>query len=330
MPPPAALSALEPPETLRSCRVEPAAGLRSLFIIGAPRSGTTSLAKALADHPQVCFSKPKETHFFTRPSSEGSPEEVRRRYLAAHFRTLGPQHRVLADGSVSYLYDPGAIRRILEFDSQAKLVASLRSPLDLLPSYHARLLYTMDEEVTDFAAAWALQERRRKGEALPRRCREPRMLLYGEVGRLGRQVRQLIDTAGRERCFLIVFDDFRSDPIRVYRELLAFAGLPDDGRTKIRHKNENRSYRKAWLQPLVMNPPAPIARLIGLFSETGHTRLRALVRPIRRRLKKANTEKTERPLLPPALRQEMAEFFREDVEELGRLLGRDLSHWLEP
>lgn len=302
----------------------------SLFIVGAPRTGTTTMAKALADHPQICFSKPKETHFFLGPSSEGPREAVRQRFESAYFRNLGPQHRVIADGSVSYLYDPGAIRRILNFDPEARFVAGLRTPLDMLPSYHARLLYTMDEEVPDFARAWAMQESRKRGEAIPRRCRDPRLLYYGDVGRLGRQVRELIEVAGRERCFFILFDDFQADAIGVYRALLAFAGLPDDGRAEIRRKNENRTYRRAWLQPFVMNPPAPIARLAGLFTDTGNTRLRALVRPLRRRLKKANTERASRPTLAPELRGELSDFFREDVEELGGLLRRDLSSWLEP
>jgi hypothetical protein len=303
---------------------------RSLFIVGAPRTGTTSLAKALAAHPLICFSKPKETHFFIRPSAEGvSVQDIRRRYETAYFRTLGPQHRVIAEGSVSYLYDPEAIRRILEFDPRASFVVGLRNPLELLPSYHARLLFTMEEDVADFEHAWRLQERRSRGEAIPRRCREPRLLQYAEVGRLGRHLRRLIEVAGRDRCFLVLFDDFRADPLRTYQNLLAFAGLPDDGRTAIRHKNENRSYRRGWLQPLVMNPPPSLARLAGLFSETGHTRLRSMVRPLRRRLKKANSERTTRPALPPGLREELAEFFREDVTELGGLLGRDLSHWLD-
>jgi hypothetical protein len=304
--------------------------LRSLFIVGAPRTGTTSLAKALAAHPQICFAKPKETHFFLRDSSGVADAHIRRRFEEGYFRTLEPQHRVLAEGSVSYLYDPRAIARILRFDPQAQFVVGLRSPLDLLPSYHARLLYTMDENEADFALAWALQGRRAQGEALPPRCREPRLLLYGEVGRLGKHFRRLLEVAGRDRCFPIVFEDFRADPVSVYRALLAFAGLPDDGRTALPRKNETRAYRRGWLQPLVMNPPAPIARLAGLFSEGGHTRLRALVRPLRRRLKKANTSRAARPALAPELRQELSDYFREDVAELGRLLQRDLSGWLEP
>ena len=149
------------------------------------------------------------------------------------------------------------------------------------------------------------------------------------MGRLGRHLRRLIEVTGR-RCFPILFDEFRADPFGTYRRLLAFAGLPDDGRTELRHKNESRAYRHAWLQPLVMNPPAPIARLAGLCSATGHTRLRALVRPLRRKLKKINRRPAPRAALPIELRRELSDYFREEVAELSRLLRRDLTHWLEP
>ena len=95
-----------------------------------------------------------------------------------------------------------------------------------------------------------------------------------------------------------------------------------------------RRARMACLTPSASPPhlrmvtAPPVARLAGLFSETGHTRLRSMVRPLRRRLKKANSERTTRPALPPGLREEL-EFFREDVTELGGLLGCDLSHWLD-
>lgn len=299
----------------------------SLFIVGAPRTGTTSLAKALAAHPDVCFSKPKETHFFLRPLGNASPVEVRRRYERAYFSGLRAEHRCLAEGSVSYLYEPRAIQRILTVDPGARFVVGLRNPLELLPSYHARLLYTMDEDVTDFARAWALQTRRMRGELVPPRCREKRLLLYGEVGRLGSHLRRLIEVAGRERCFVYLFEEFRCAPLSTYKQVLNFAALPDDGRLEIRHKNSNRSYKNKWLQPFVMNPPAWAARAIGLFSHGGHSRLRSLVRPLRRRLKRLNAVPAARAPLPADLHRELCDYYRQDVRDLEMLLGRELD-WL--
>jgi hypothetical protein len=299
----------------------------SLFIVGAPRTGTTSLAKALSSHPDVCFSKPKETHFFLRPFSDSSIEEIRQRFEGLYFRSLHAQHRCFAEGSVSYLYDPSAIARILALYPDARFIVGLRNPLELLPSYHARLLYTMDEDVQDFGRAWALQEHRLRGEHVPPRCRDSRLLLYREVGRLGSHARRLSEVAGRERCFFYLFEEFRSDSLRIYKDILQFAGLSDDGKAEIRHKNQVRSYRSEWLQPYVMNPPRPIARMIGLFSQGGHARLRSLVRPIRKRLKRMNAAPAARAPLAPDLRRELSDYYREDVQDLERLLQRELG-WL--
>lgn len=300
--------------------------MRSAFVVGAPRCGTTFLAKALAGHPQVCFSKPKETHFFVRAWPSIPREEVAREYLRRHFAHLGPQHRVIADGSPSHLYDPEVARRILAFDPEARLVVTVRNPIDMVYSYHARLLYTLDEDEADFGRAWSLQDARARGERMPKRCREPLLLQYRAVCSLGEQVERLFATAGRERCHVVVFDDLAADPLKVYRSLLEFLGLDDDGRTEFRRKNENRDFRHPWLQPYVMNPPWPIAPLLSVWERRGWRRPRA-IRALRRRFKKWNTRKVARPALDPALRATLRESFAPDVERLGALLGRDLSHW---
>jgi hypothetical protein len=69
--------------------------------------------------------------------------------------------------------------------------------------------------------------------------------------------------------------------------------------------------------------------MIGLFSHKSHARLRFLVRPLRRRLKRLNAAPApRRPALPPELRQELCAYYSEDVRLLGRLLQRELR-WLE-
>ena len=156
-----------------------------------------------------------------------------------------------------------------------------------------------------------MQKRWLRGEAIPRRCREPRLLRYSEVGRLGKHFGPLIEVRGRERCFPILFDDFRADPLRVYRALLDFARLPDDGRTEIGHKNQARAFRKQWLQPLVMDPPTPMARL-SFQSMDIRGCARSCVRAVRRPL-------------PAEFRRELSDCFRDDVAELGHLLRRSVG-----
>jgi hypothetical protein len=224
------------------------------FVVGAPRCGATALSKALGGHPRISFSKPKETHFLTEDHAGMSLDELRRFYLEHFQPNFGRDTLAIGDGSVSYLYSLEAIRRALEFDPRAKFIVSVRSPVQMLRSYHARLLLLMDEDETDFDQAWDLQEARRLGHHIPPRCREPMLLQYGDVAQLGRYVGQLFEVAGRERCHVVVFDDFIANPGAVYRELLDFLGVEFDGRTEFKQKRGNAQFRSKWLQRLTMNP----------------------------------------------------------------------------
>ena len=300
--------------------------LRSLFVLGAPRCGTTFVSKLLARHPQICFSKPKEPHFFVRAGARAPSRELAERYLRAYFSHLGDSHRVLAEGSPSYLYDPSIPLRLLEFDPDASFVVCVRNPIEMAPSYHARLVYTLDEDVDEFASAWALQDARARGERLPRRCRDSRMLQYRGVCMLGEQLERLFAAVGRERCFVTVFEDLVREPARVHAELLRFACVEPDTPASFRRSNENRVFKHAWLQPMLSNPPAPVAWTIERWEERGWGRPPA-IRAIRRRLKRWNTRKVPRPPLAPAVRETLRASFADDVARLASLLRRDLSHW---
>ena len=74
---------------------------RPFFIVGAPRCGTTALSKYLAENPEICFAKPKETHFFVLEDRQLTAKELTRRYLKRHFPNLGPAHKAMGEGSVS-------------------------------------------------------------------------------------------------------------------------------------------------------------------------------------------------------------------------------------
>lgn len=295
----------------------------SFFIIGAPRCGTTSLSKALARHPQISFSYPKETHFFLKSYPELAEADWRRLYIARYHPGLNASHRALGDGSVSYFYSPEALQRALRFDPDAKFIVLVRNPLEMLPSYHARLLYQLDEDIADFRAAWALQENRACGRDLPKRCRDPRLLQYGEVGRHGAHLERLFAVVGRERCLVIVFDDFIRETRAVYQRVLEFIGVADDGRTHFSRKRETMGFKYIWLQQLAMNPPPWVLRLVEVCNPPLLRRLKR----VRRHVKQFNIRQAQRPALSAEMRETLRAHFAADISQLAALLGRDLSHW---
>ena len=325
------------------------------FVVGAPRCGTTSLCRQLALHPQICFSKPKEPHYFSRLAPGDAEDDLESAYLERCFRHRGPQHLRAGEGSVSYLYSPEAIERILAHAPQARFIVLVRNPLEMLLSYHLRMVYLLEEDEEDFAKAWSLQAARARGERIPSTCYDPRLLQYREAGSLGMWVERLVERVGRERVHVVVYDDFSSDPQEAYAGVLRFLGLEPQGERRVPRKQRSRGYRSRFVQRLLYRPPLWVARLAGVRvpgrsraraaaarrssgaaasaparSSLLHGAGRALGREVTRlhkRLVRWNQVEVRPKPLPPALREELRASFASDIEKLSRLLGRDLTHW---
>jgi hypothetical protein len=310
------------------------------FVVGAPRCGTTSLSRYLKSHPDVCFSRVKEPHFFSEHDlSPLATDELRgvvqERYLDRYFAHREPS-RLMAEASVTYLYVPERLEPILRLWPDAKFVISIRSPLQMIPSLHQRLFHNGDETVRQFRRAWELVPERRAGRSVPTRCADPRWLDYWEIGQLGKYVKKFIDTIGPERCFISIFDDFAEGPGEQYRKLLQFLGLPDDGRTEFGRHRESLGVRIAWLQRLLKRPPKSAISLLG--HDAYRERFGAPKPPkpvaqhvlsIRKRLLKWNRAPAPKLHIDDALLSEMRAMYRDDIALLSGVVGRDLTHWID-
>jgi len=310
------------------------------FIVGAPRCGTTSLSKYLREHPHVGFARIKEPHFFaqhdlTRLSDRELRETVQREYVNRYFRGR-EDCRLLAEGSVSYLYFPEQLKAALRLWPRAKFVIAVRNPLQMIPSLHQRLIHNGDENERSFRTAWNLVSERRAGRSIPARCADPRLLDYWNIGLLGKHVERFFAEIGRERCFVSVFDDLTSDPCGQYRRLLDFLELDDDGRTEFRANREGKGVKLIWLQRLLMRPPRRAIKVLGSTNYQERFDVEKPPKPVaervlqlRKRLLEWNQAPAQKPEIDAALLADMKNRFRDDVALLSRLLGRDLNHWID-
>jgi len=305
-------------------------GFPDFFIIGAPRCGTTSLSRYLGRHPRICFSRPKETHYFAQQISLPSVEDLQRDYIDRFFGHRAAENTLAGEGSVSYIHLPEAIGHILHFNPGAKFIVMVRNPLTMLPSYHQRMLFLLQEDEMDLDRAWALQTPRARGENLPETCVDPRMLDYTNVLSLGAQVQRMFDMAGRERVHVIVFDDFVGDTLGEYRALLDFLQLEYDGQTEFERRFDSQMYRYRWLQLLFLKT----ATRGGKFVDTLERRRRkyredGTARPnLVKRLTRFNKVPVKPAPLSPQMADILREVLRDDVQLLGQLLNRDLGYWL--
>lgn len=315
-----------------------------VFIVGAPRCGTTTLAAFLKEHPRICYPLVKEPHFFlqhdvTALDRDALIQIVEHEFLDRFYAQCGADRDMGVDGSVSYLYAPERLLPALKLWPNARFIIALRDPMTMLPSLHSRLKYTGDETIERFDDAWAAIPDRAAGRRIPRSCLEPRWLRYDEAGRFGTYVERFFEVIGRERCMVSVFDDLVADPERQYREMCDFLGLDPFAATDFSPRRESRGIRYGWLQRLLKRPPA-FARdyLAGekfgqrerkLDTPTAERKMTKKIFSVRKKLIRWNRVPLKKQPIPLAIQRDISTRLRGEIDHLGRLLGRDLNGWLE-
>ena len=296
----------------------------NLFIIGAPRSGTTSLAHYLSGHPRIFFSDPKELFYW----ADDYPR-LRQFYFAErqedylrHFRRAAEQHLFLAEGSTNYLASFTAVPNILKSSPDARFIAMIRNPVEMVPSWHQFLLRAFYEDEHDIEAAWNLQESRKAGDRIPATCLAPQYLQYQTIASYGHQLDRLFQIVPAENRHVILFDDFVENPAREYAETLAFLGLENDNPSCFPVINASSQIRFARLHHFLRRPPKSLERIIYPFRNffTGHELgLRGKIKSIfKKRIK--NSLKSD-------FAAQLRDVFRDDIGYVSELLKRDLTHW---
>jgi len=315
-----------------------------VFIVGAPRSGTTTMARMLQAHPQIAFPFVKEPHFFSQHDLRG-PDDVELRrvvtrdYLGHFFIGLREGQNVGADGSVSYLYAPEQLEPILRLWPNSRFIVGVRDPLDLLRSLHKRLLYTGDENLRRFEDAWGAIPDRTKGKRVPWSAIDPRWLRYDEAARYATYIERLFTAVGRERCLVVVFDDLVADPAGQFAKILEFAGLRDIPLPEVENERDSKGVRHIWLQQILKRPPRILLPYLAgaeyrrRFKQAtkGPTELRKPSRSsLRKRILRWNRAPDDKSPIAWSTQLEVKAHFQEEIDRLGSLIGRDLSHWLRP
>jgi hypothetical protein len=238
-----------------------------LFVIGAPKCGTTSLAAALQRASAFHVPHIKEPHFFC----DDMPGMQRINRLAdydALYEDAGDARRV--DCSVWYLSSSVAAQRIQSYNPSAQIIVMLRDPISMLPSLHNQLIFSGREDISDFDVAWRMSGARRRGEDIPPNAAEKRHLEYDHIADFENQIKPWLELF-KTNLHIIFFEDIIADEASELARLGTFLGLPADGLSQgLPNENKSRAHRFPALSNLLMYPPFPfstvkstVKRLIG-------------------------------------------------------------------
>ncbi len=295
-----------------------------VFIVGAPKCGTSAMDQYLAAHPDIYMAK-KEMHAFGSDLRFG-PQFYRRNqeaYLAEFAACNGKPHA--GESSVWYLFSTQAAAELHAFNPESRIIIMLRDPAEMLYSLYHQFRFDGNEHLPTFEEALAAEDDRRAGRRMTRQTYFAQGLVYRDAARYTEQVRRYFEVFGRNRVHVIIYDDLAADVRAVYRRTLEFLGVdPTCIETDFQVINGNKAVRHSALRGLLNDP---------LVRSTAVAIGRRLPRPIfaalqdvERRLWKLNSRSEKRPPLAPEVRAQLQHEFAPEVERLSELLRRDLTY----
>ncbi len=290
------------------------------FVVGAFKSGSTALYEALRRHPQIFMPFHKEPVFFGADLTHRYGAMTMDDYLRL-FNDAKPDQRI-GEASTWYLYSTSAAKEIKEFSPDARILVLLRNPVDVMYAQHNQLIFNVIEDIPDFADALAAEPDRRAGRRLPPYPINVENLFYRHSVHFAEQLERYFEVFGRDRVHVMLYDDLRRDGAAVIRGCLEFLGVDPSLAAPPPTANENRRVRSPLMQRLIFAPKVllPLAPFLRRFKS---------VRSMRTRMLEMNSEAKPRAPMDPALRRQLIEEFTPEIERLGKLIGRDLSAWLE-
>ncbi len=290
----------------------------NLFIVGAPKCGTTAMCRYLEAHPEVFLSERKDLHFFgTDLGFVGREAETESSYLA-HFHEAGSAARV-GEASVWYLYSRRAAEEIAAYSPDARIIVMLRDPVAVMHALHSQFLLNGlgDENIEDFEQALEAEADRLQGRRLPPHNRLPETLQYRTVVRFSEQLQRYLDVFGPERVHVLLQDDLKEDVQSAYRDVLRFLEVDPDFQPDLGRVNSNKVVRSKALRQAIAWTPSGAKELLpsGLRGR------------LRKGLRRLNSRHAKRGPLDPALQARLQAELLPEVEALESLLQRDLSGW---
>lgn len=298
--------------------------LPNFLIIGAAKSGTSSLYMYLKQHPQIYLSPIKEPHFFSYDSKSKMtsgpgdfiPNAITDFEEYIHLFDGVKDEIAIGEASPTYLYREEAPIRIHALIPSVKIICILRDPAERAFSAYKHLVREHRETAKDFQEALALEEDRISKNCGP-------LWHFVNVGLYYQQLKRYYDLFDPKNILVLLQEDLLKDPTTVFSRIFDFLRvdpefLPDSSK-KYNISGLPKNKRVHKIAGKIFNSPNPIRWLSR----------KIIPRQTRKKFKRSviqnNMEQSE---IPENIREELLNAFKEDIQNLEQLINQDLSNWL--
>jgi len=277
--------------------------LPNFFIVGAPRSGTTSLYSFLKEIPEIFMSPVKEPQYFAPnfPKNDGlKPILDKKKYLKLF---AGVKNEIaIGEASTSYLWDPKTPGIIHSVIPNARIIVMLRDPVERAFSHYLIHIFA---EIENLSFKQAIKKIMKDFDS-----RTSNRYLHG--GLYSDQIKRYLDTFGSKKLKIIIFEEFIEDPKTAVQNICNFLGVPFEI-----NDFENKAY----------NPyRSPKGKLSKYIKNNSLLRKISRILPISSR--NALSDKLITTFDKPIMKNEekflLQKYYENDVKKLKILLNRDL------
>ena len=267
--------------------------LPDFIIIGAAKSGTTSLVKYLDQHADISFSHPKEPGFFYWPGihSKGL------KHYARFFEGCSDRAKI-GEASTAYLYGEETPRWIKEAIPDAKLIAILRNPVERAFSHYMHR-YGLGQETRSFKQAII------EGTSLIHiNLKDKTHYSYVDRGMYARQIQTYLHHFDASQLLILLFDDLVYDSQRVVESCFDFLGVDSSISVDTSRKyNASIGLRSKFLNRLVFENNLFSDFLAKTLSLRNKNRIREFIRRL-------NYKTVPKAKIDENVRRELIEVFR--------------------
>lgn len=247
---------------------------------------------------------------FGRPAPASSWVVTDRQKYLDLFAGAPGRAEVLGEASTWYFSTPGVAERIKACNPDAKILVILRNPADRAYSAWCHARRERLEPCAKFSDALEREQGRGEVEFL---------LRYHHMGLYSRALKEYQSLFDPSRLMVLLYEDLQGDPELLWQKLCAFLAVDALPRAPVRRRlNRSGEPRSMLLQSLLKS-----YRFRRWVRAVVPFRGAALVKE---KLDDANLKRF--PPLEETHRRRLTDFYREDIEEVGRLTGRDLRAWL--
>lgn len=301
--------------------------LPNLYVPGFPKSATTSISHALAQHSSIYSPVSVEPHYWASDlpfyaAREGIKNESSYKAL---YKRASVDHQWRLDGSTLYLYSETAAASIVKAVPNARFIVCLRAPEDIVLAWHMQMLNGNYESEQNPEKAFKLSTQRRQKLSVPTRCPDAQLLDYEKIASVGTQFSRLINTVGEENVHVITMASVISDSQSVLEGCWRFLNIRYEPHIALSKTNSAFAVRHPWLRRSIYHPSVKpyVTKLINKLPAQAGEDMRNVFRKIL-------YQKTERKAASEEFRITLRELFREERRVLRDSLaklsdGPDLS-----